>query len=135
MLKMTGIKLEKIHDIDMYLFLGKGMRGGVSYISKIYAKSEDDISIINRDMNNLYGIVMNFDYLPYGGFKWLSKKQIKRFDFNSIPANSKIGYILEVDLDHYKELDDIHNDYTLCPEHISINYEMLSNYCKDIVEE
>ena len=135
MLKMTGIKLEKIHDIDMYLFLGKGMRGGVSYISKIYAKSEDDISIMNRDMNNLYGIVMNFDYLPYGGFKWLSKKQIKRFDFNSIPANSKIGYILEVDLDHYKELDDIHNDYTLCPEHISINYEMLSNYCKDIVEE
>ena len=135
MLKMTGIKLEKIHDIDMYLFLGKGMRGGVSYISKIYAKSEDDINIINRDMNNLYGIVMNFDYLPYGGFKWLSKKQIKRFDFNSISANSKIGYILEVDLDHYKELDDIHNDYTLCPEHISINYEMLSNYCKDIVEE
>ena len=135
MLKMTGIKLEKIHDIDMYLFLGKGMIGGVSYISKIYAKSEDDISIMNRDMNNLYGIVMNFDYLPYGGFKWLSKKQIKRFDFNSIPANSKIGYILEVDLDHYKELNDIHNDYTLCPEHISINYEMLSNYCKDIVEE
>ena len=32
MLKMTGIKLEKIDNIDMHLFLEKGMRGGVSYI-------------------------------------------------------------------------------------------------------
>ena len=32
MLKMTGIQLEKIHDIEMHLFLEKGMRGGVSYI-------------------------------------------------------------------------------------------------------
>ena len=30
MLKMTGIRLEKISDIDTYLFLEKGMRGGVS---------------------------------------------------------------------------------------------------------
>ena len=27
MLKITGIKLEKINDIGMYLFLEKGMRG------------------------------------------------------------------------------------------------------------
>ena len=30
--KMTGIELEKINNIDMHLFLEKGMRGGVSYI-------------------------------------------------------------------------------------------------------
>ena len=34
MLKMTGIHLEKINNIDVHLFLDKGMRGGVSYISK-----------------------------------------------------------------------------------------------------
>ena len=34
MLKMTGIKLEKKSDIDMYYFIGKGTRGGASYIAK-----------------------------------------------------------------------------------------------------
>ena len=37
MLKMTGVKLEKISDIDTYLFIEKGKRGGVSYITKRYA--------------------------------------------------------------------------------------------------
>ena len=34
MLKMTVVKLEKISDIDQYLFIEKGSRGGVSYIAK-----------------------------------------------------------------------------------------------------
>ena len=38
-LKMTGVMLEKISSIDMYLFIEKGLRGGISYISKRYAKA------------------------------------------------------------------------------------------------
>ena len=34
MLKMTGVKLEKMSDIDKYLFIEKGLRGGISYIAK-----------------------------------------------------------------------------------------------------
>ena len=33
-LKMTGVELEKISDIDMYLFIEKGLKGGISYIAK-----------------------------------------------------------------------------------------------------
>ena len=33
-LKIRGIQLEKVSNIDVHLFLEKGMRGGVSYISK-----------------------------------------------------------------------------------------------------
>ena len=41
MLKMTGVKLEKLSDIDMYLFVEKELRGGISYIAKRYAKANN----------------------------------------------------------------------------------------------
>ena len=40
-LKMTGVKLEEISDIDKYLFIEKGLRGGISYIAKKYAKASN----------------------------------------------------------------------------------------------
>ena len=59
MLKMTGIQLGKVSNIDVHVFLEKGMRGGVSYISKRYSKSKKDTDIMYWDMNNLYGTVMS----------------------------------------------------------------------------
>ena len=41
MLKMTGVKLEKASDIDKYLFIEKGLRGGISYIAKRCAKANN----------------------------------------------------------------------------------------------
>ena len=41
MLKMTGIKLEKISDIDKHLFIEKRLRGRISYITKRYAKANN----------------------------------------------------------------------------------------------
>ena len=65
MLKMTGVRLEKISDIDMYLFIEKGLRGGISYIAKRYSQLNNkymknyDLTkpsefILYLDMNNLY---------------------------------------------------------------------------------
>ena len=42
MLKMTGAKLEKISDIDKYLFIEKGLRGGIPYIAKRYDKANNE---------------------------------------------------------------------------------------------
>ena len=55
MLKMTKIRPQKINDIDMHLFIEKGMRGGISYISKTYARTDDNNTIMYWDANNLYG--------------------------------------------------------------------------------
>ena len=79
MLKMSGVRLEKIVDIDMYLFIEKRLRRGISYIAKRYRKANNkymksydptrlSIYILYLDMNNLYGRTVNI-YLPYGRFK------------------------------------------------------------------
>ena len=48
MLKMTGAKLDKISDIGKYLFIEKGLRGGISYIFKRYDKAN------NKYVYNVY---------------------------------------------------------------------------------
>ena len=66
MLKMTGVKLEQISEISKYLFIEKGLRGGVSYIAKRYAKANNNYAenydlkklstfLTYLDMNNFYG--------------------------------------------------------------------------------
>ena len=81
---MTKIELELISDIYIYLFVEKGMRGGISDIAKKYSKAknkymkfydvnEPSKSIMYLDANNLYGWAMN-QYVRDGGFEWLSKK-------------------------------------------------------------
>ena len=81
MLKMTGVKLEKISDNDKYLFIEKGLNGRIYYIAKRYAKGNNKYIkdygpkkpskfIIYLSMNNLYVWAMS-EYLPYERFMWL----------------------------------------------------------------
>ena len=140
MLKMTGIELERISDIDKYLFIEKGLRGGISYIAKRHSKANNEYCpdydpkkpstfISYLHMNNLYGWAMN-EYLPYGRFEWL--ENIDKFDIMSINDKSSIGYFLEVDLEYPEELHKLHNDFPLAPETLTVSYNMFSKYCKKI---
>ena len=138
-LKMTGVELELISDIDKHLFIEKGMRGGVSYIAKRHSKIKDcdnkeNKFIIYWDANNLYGWGMD-QSLPYGGFDWLTKKETNKLDLDSISVNSSIGYFLEVDLEHPSDIHDSHNDYPFTPEKLEISFDMLSRYYSDIANK
>ena len=143
MLKMTDVKLEKISDINIYLFIEKGLRGGISYIAKRYAKantkymsdydSNKQLTFITYlDKNNLYGWPMS-EYLPYGKFKWL--QNVDELDIMSINEKSDVGYILEVDLKYPKELHKLHNDYPLALEKFTVTNDLLSNYYKSIADK
>ena len=123
---MTGIELELISDIYMYLFVEKRMRGRISYITKRYSKANNKYmkSYDNKkpskyitflDANNLYGSTMS-QYLPYSRFKQLNQTEIDKLCLNSIGENSSDGYILEVDLKYPDELHELDNDYPLALE-------------------
>ena len=142
MLKMTNIKLELMTDIDMFQFIEKGMRGGISYIANRYGKAnnkymseydekEPSKYIMYLDANNLYGWAMS-QYLPTGGFKWLTEKQINKINLAQYNEDSNKGLLIEVDLEYPKELHDLHNDYPLAAERVCVNNNMLSEYCKRI---
>ena len=132
MLKMTGIKLEKINDINVHLFIEKGM-SYISYTSKRYSKNDDN-TIMYWDANNLYGWAM-IQPSPNSDFKFSSEKEINRFNLDFIYENSSIGYILGHDLEYCKKLHDSHNDYPLCPEKIEGSSDMLSKYFSDIANK
>ena len=70
MLKMTRVALEKISDLDKYMFVKQGMKGGVSYINKRCSETSKNNHILYLDMNNLYGCAMS-QYLPISNFKWV----------------------------------------------------------------
>ena len=145
MLKMTNIKLELMTDIDMFQFIEKGMRGGVSYIANRYGNANNKYMkeynekapskyIMYLDANNLYGWAMS-QYLPTGNFKWMTDKEISKIDLGKYKADGKKGLIVEVDLEYPEELHDIHNDYPVAPEKVKVSNNMLSAYCKKIAEK
>ena len=86
MLKMAEIELKLISDIDMYFFVEKRLRGGISYIAKRFSKTNNKYIqsydsnksskfIMYLDANNLYGWEIS-QYLPYSEFKWLNQKKL-----------------------------------------------------------
>ena len=145
MLKMTNIKLELMTYIDMFQFIKKGMRGGVSYIANRYGNANNKYMkeynekapskyIMYLDANNLYGWAMS-QYLPTGNFNWMTDKEINKIDLGKYKADSKKGLILEIYLEYPQELHDIHNDYPVAPEKVKVSNNMLLAYCKKIVEK
>ena len=131
MLKMTNIKLELMTDIDMFLFIKKGMRGEVSYITNRYGKANNKYMkeydekapskyIMYLDANNLYGWAMS-QYLPTGNFKWMTDKEISNVNLGKYKADGKKGLILEVGLEYNKNLHELHNDYPVGPEKVKVS--------------
>ena len=140
MLKMTKIKLELMTDIDMFQFIEKGLRGGISYIANRYGKANNKYMkeynekapskyIMYLDADNLYGWAMS-QYLPTGGFRWMTQKQIDKINLAKYKEDSEKVLILEVALEYPEGLHNLHNDYPLAPEKVKVTEDMLSDYCK-----
>ena len=80
-LKLTGKNLELLTDYDMLMMFERGIRGGITHISKRYSKANNKYMkdynpekkskfIQYLDANNLYGWAMSQN-LPTHGFEWM----------------------------------------------------------------
>ncbi|XP_024872855.1 uncharacterized protein LOC112455281, partial [Temnothorax curvispinosus] len=123
MLRYIGVSFELLTDIDIVLFVERGIRGGLSQCLLRYARannrhvpthdsSQPTTYLMYYDVNNLYGWAMS-ESLPYANFQWLDDPE--NFDATTVPTDSDVGYILEVDLEYPRDLHDAHADLSLCP--------------------
>ena len=140
MLKVSKVKLELISDPEINTFFRKSIRGGMSFITTRYAKSDYTNSTIENcqkqmthiryiDGNNLYGSQMLFN-LPTEDYRFEDIKFIKKMERTlkkGIYFNLKNrGMFLEVDLHYPKELHVHHSDFPLAPEKYKVTYNELS---------
>ncbi|XP_018400325.1 PREDICTED: uncharacterized protein LOC108777842 [Cyphomyrmex costatus] len=123
MLKHTRVNFELLTDVDIVLFIERGIRGGLSQCSNRYAQannkymqsydpSKPSTYLMYYDVNNLYGWAM-CQPLPYADFQWVD--DVENFDVTTVALNSPTGYILEVDLVCPQHLHDVHADLPFCP--------------------
>ena len=135
-LKLTGQKLELLTDYDMLMMFERGIRGGITHISKRYSEANNKYMknynpskkskfIQYLDANNLYGWAMSQN-LPTHGFKWIKDLTVEKVHHILLSRGSSggatpRGYIFEVDLEYPEDLWKQHNDYPLAPELMKVN--------------
>ena len=144
LLKRTLVKLELLTDWNMYLFIEKGMRGGISTEMQRYVKANNPYLhdydpdkktsyILYLDANSLYGWAMS-QPLPVSNFRWMRKMPTEKQTM-SWQVKRKTGFILEVDLEYPQKLYDKHNSYPLAPETTQVPEDWYSPYQKEPAKE
>ena len=129
-LKETNQNLELLKVYDMLMMFERGIRGGITHISKRYAEANNKYMkdynpdkpssyIQYLDANNLYGWAMS-QKLPTHGFKCIDYDKSKVLQLLEKRDTNK-GYVSEVDLEYPKKLWRSHNDYPLAPEKIKVD--------------
>lgn len=128
MLLKTKVKLELITDVDMYMFIEQGIRGGITSVVKKHAVSNNRYYkethnlnlpskyVVYIDANNLYGYGMS-QRLPRAKFQWVDQKNYEEILSKLLehPNNTEIGYIFEVDVDYPTYLHTLHNELPFLP--------------------
>lgn len=137
-LKQTRAKITLLSDIEMYNFISKGVRGGLTNSVTKFAQANNrfmekfnpdkKISYIHYlDYVNLYGYCL-MEPLPVGDFRWLSVEEIARVEEMLLAGQSDYkkyfklehdkSIILETNLHYPNEIHDSHSQLPFCAQHI-----------------
>ena len=69
---------------------------------------------------------------PTGGFKWFDHT---KFNLDKNYDGTLRGYVIEIELEYYQELHELHNNYPLAPDELDIKKEILAGYQLKIVDD
>ena len=145
MLRFTSIQLQLMTCADMVLFVESFIRGGISVVTSRLATANNPLikgydvtkptSYVNYfNAVNLHGATM-IKQLPVSDFRFLNDDGIASFDITKVEPNGSVGYLVQVDLLYPPELHDNHNDLPLCPSHLEITRDILSDVTIELGEK
>ena len=127
----SKVELELLHNIELFEFFEKSVRGGFTGVSKrlceannIHIENYDGSDVDNSDsflfffdFNSLYAQCQTYP-LPYSGFSFLESDDgfedfLKHIDLFDVPGNDKKGYMLVVDYEIPDDLRVVTDDMPL----------------------
>ena len=123
---------------DIYMLYEKGIRGGITMVSKRYAAKEENTCLHYVDANNLYGWAMS-QPLPTGDHYSLSDTEIQELNIDELLSRpmdeDEYGYTFVVDLQYPIYLHEAHTDLPLLPEKRKTERSMISDYQYKMFQE
>ena len=100
-------------------------------------KAKKQAQSLDLDANNLYGYAM-IQKLPHSNFNWFTDAEDLEMLAEAVKSRSDSDweeedepFVLEVDLAYPKTLHDVHSDYPLAPEKMTVDENQVSSYCRD----
>lgn len=144
-LRHSGMQLDLFTDLNQYLFITRGVRGGQSMVVKRYARANNKYMkgydpscessfILYLDANNLYGWAMQ-QPMPFRNFRFMSDDQLTLDFLMGLPEDGPVGCIVECTLTYPASLHADHADYPLAPVKMRIPYASLSPVAKLICDK
>jgi len=58
-------------------------------------------------------------------FRFMTDNEICHLDITNVPDDNPTGYILEADLEYLRHLHELHNDYPLTPEKVTLTEDQI----------
>lgn len=109
-------QLQLLKDLEMYDFFEIGIRGGMTFVNRHYARQDESSQLLYIDINNLYGWALS-QKLPARGFQWLTDaEELMQIQNRPLPDEyAGHGYVLEVDISIPANLHDKLSDLPPAP--------------------